>query len=46
MQDAGIVRNRSKIEGAIKSARGYLDAMEKGPGFPSFYGISSTAPLR
>jgi DNA-3-methyladenine glycosylase I len=33
MQDAGIVRNRSKIEGAIKSARGYLDAMEKGPGF-------------
>jgi DNA-3-methyladenine glycosylase I len=33
MQDAGIVRNRSKIEGAIKSARGYLEAMEKGPGF-------------
>jgi len=29
MQDAGIVRNRSKIEGAIKSARGYLDAMER-----------------
>ena len=33
MADAGIVRNRSKIEGAIKSARGYLEAMEKGPGF-------------
>jgi DNA-3-methyladenine glycosylase I len=33
MQDAGIVRNRSKIEGAVKSARAYLDAMEKGPGF-------------
>jgi DNA-3-methyladenine glycosylase I len=33
MLDAGIVRNRSKIEGAVKSARAYLDAMEKGPGF-------------
>jgi DNA-3-methyladenine glycosylase I len=33
MQDAGIVRNRLKIEGTILSARGYLDAMEKGPGF-------------
>jgi DNA-3-methyladenine glycosylase I len=33
MQDAGIVRNRMKIEGAIASARAYLDVMEKGPGF-------------
>src|SRR5262252_9672702 len=33
MQDAGIVRNRMKIEGAALSARAYLDAMEKGPGF-------------
>lgn len=33
MQDAGIVRNRAKIEGAIFSARGWLDLMEKGPGF-------------
>jgi DNA-3-methyladenine glycosylase I len=33
MRDAGIVRNRSKIEGAILSARSYLDIMEKGPGF-------------
>ena len=33
MADAGIVRNRAKIEGAILSARGYLDIMEKGPGF-------------
>jgi DNA-3-methyladenine glycosylase I len=33
MNDAGIVRNRAKIEGAILSARGYLDVMEKGPGF-------------
>jgi DNA-3-methyladenine glycosylase I len=33
MNDAGIVRNRAKIEGAIGSARGYLEIMEKGPGF-------------
>jgi DNA-3-methyladenine glycosylase I len=33
MQDAGIVRNRAKIEGAILSARAYLDVMERGPGF-------------
>jgi DNA-3-methyladenine glycosylase I len=33
MQDAGIVRNRLKIEGAVLSARGYLEIMEKGPGF-------------
>jgi DNA-3-methyladenine glycosylase I len=33
MQDAGIVRNRAKIEGAVVSARAWIDAMEKGPGF-------------
>ncbi len=33
MQDAGIVRNRMKIEGTVLSARAYLDVMEKGPGF-------------
>jgi DNA-3-methyladenine glycosylase I len=33
MQDAGIVRNRMKIEGAVLSARAYLDVMEKGGGF-------------
>jgi DNA-3-methyladenine glycosylase I len=33
MQDAGIVRNRMKIEGAVLSARAYLTVMEKGPGF-------------
>ena len=33
MQDAGIARNRAKIEGAVLSARGWLDAMEKGHGF-------------
>src|SRR5580700_5290499 len=33
MQDAGIVRNRLKIEGAVISARAYLDIMEKEQGF-------------
>jgi DNA-3-methyladenine glycosylase I len=33
MQDAGIIRNRAKIEGTILSARAWLDAMEKGQGF-------------
>ena len=33
MNDAGIVRNRAKIEGAIASAKSYLDIMENGPGF-------------
>jgi DNA-3-methyladenine glycosylase I len=33
MQDAGIVRNRAKIEGTLLSARAWLEVMEKGPGF-------------
>ena len=33
MDDAGIVRNRAKIEGAITSAKCYLTIMEQGPGF-------------
>ena len=33
MQDAGIVRNRAKIDGAVLSARAWLEAMEQGPGF-------------
>jgi DNA-3-methyladenine glycosylase I len=33
MQDAGIVRNRAKIEGAVGSARAYLKIMESGAGF-------------
>ena len=32
MKDAGIVRNRAKIEGAVLSARAWLEVMEKGPG--------------
>jgi DNA-3-methyladenine glycosylase I len=33
MQDEGIVRNRMKIEGAVLSARAWLELMDKGPGF-------------
>jgi DNA-3-methyladenine glycosylase I len=33
MLDAGIVRNRSKIEGTVLSAKAWLEVMEKGPGF-------------
>jgi len=33
MQDAGIVRNRAKIEGAVLSARAWLNAMEEGSKF-------------
>jgi len=36
MKDAGIVRNKAKIEGAVLSARAYLDIMEKGPGFSMY----------
>jgi len=36
MNDAGIVRNKAKIDGAISSAKSYLDIMEKGPGFSKF----------
>ena len=36
MRDQGIVRNRMKIEGAIASARAWLDIMEKGAGFAPF----------
>jgi DNA-3-methyladenine glycosylase I len=36
MKDAGIIRNRLKIDGAVLSARAYLDIMEKGPGFAEY----------
>ncbi len=36
MNDAGIVRNRAKIEGTVASAKGYLKIMEDGPGFSKF----------
>ena len=36
MKDKGIVRNHMKIEGAVASARAWLDIMDKGPGFSAF----------
>jgi DNA-3-methyladenine glycosylase I len=36
MNDAGIVRNRAKIEGTINSAKSYLKIMEEGTGFSKF----------
>jgi DNA-3-methyladenine glycosylase I len=46
MNDAGIVRNRAKIEGTIVSARSYLDIMEKGPGFAALlWGFVDGKPL-
>ena len=36
MQDPGIIRNRMKIEGAISSARAWLELMETGPSFSVF----------
>ena len=36
MADAGIVRNRLKVDGAVLSARAYLEVMENGPGFSTF----------
>jgi DNA-3-methyladenine glycosylase I len=37
LEDEGIIRHRGKIEGAIKSARAWLDIMEKEPGGFSAY---------
>ena len=36
MNDAGIVRNRAKIDGAIASAKAYLELQDKGPGLSAF----------
>ncbi len=36
LADPGIVRNRAKVEGAILSARGYLDLMGQPGGFSGF----------
>ncbi|TBN54694.1 DNA-3-methyladenine glycosylase I [Hansschlegelia quercus] len=36
MGDAGIVRSRAKIEGAVKSARAYLAMQEKGEDFSAY----------
>ena len=46
MNNAGIVRNRLKIEGAVKSAQGWLDIMEAGPGFSAFlWGFVDGRPI-
>ncbi|HET7680552.1 MAG TPA: DNA-3-methyladenine glycosylase I [Xanthobacteraceae bacterium] len=45
MQDAGIVRNRAKIEGAVVSARAWLEIMEKGHGFSALlWDLAGGAP--
>ena len=36
MRDAGIVRNRAKIEGAVRGARAWLDLRESGQTFDDF----------
>ncbi len=36
LADPGIVRNRAKVEGAIRSARGYLELMREPDGFAGF----------
>ena len=46
MRDQGIVRNRMKIEGAIASARAWLDIMETGAGFaPFLWDFASGKPI-
>jgi len=45
MADAGIVRNRAKIEGTVLSARSWLEIMEKGEGFAKLlWGFSDGRP--
>jgi DNA-3-methyladenine glycosylase I len=47
MADAGIVRNRAKISGAVASARAYLDMQEKGESFSDFlWGFMDGRPKR
>ena len=45
MNDAGIVRNRAKIEGTVAGAKAYLKIMEEGPGFAKhLWGFVGGAP--
>ena len=47
MGNAGIVRNRLKIEAAVKNARGYLDIMEKEGSFSRFlWGFVDGKPIQ
>lgn len=46
MADAGIVRSRAKIEGAVKSARAYLAMAEKGEDFSDYlWGFVGGGPI-
>lgn len=46
MADAGIVRSKAKIEGAIKSARAYLAMAERGEDFSEYlWGFVDGAPI-
>ena len=47
MGNAGIVRNRLKIEAAVKNARGYLDIMEREGSFSRFlWGFVDGKPIQ
>ena len=46
MADAGIVRNRLKVEGAVRSARAYLDLMEKDGFSNHLWGFLDGRPLQ
>jgi DNA-3-methyladenine glycosylase I len=46
MLDAGIVRNRAKIEGAIASARGYLAIQERGGFAPFLWDFVGGRPIQ
>ena len=46
LQDAGIVRSRAKIEGAVKSARAYLAMAERGEDFSDYlWGFVDGRPI-
>lgn len=47
MQDAGIVRNRAKIEGTVANARAWLELMEEPGGFAGFlWGFVDGSPVQ
>ncbi len=46
MADAGIVRNRAKVEGTIRSARVYLDLMERGSFARHLWGFVDGRPVQ
>jgi len=46
MADPGIVRNRMKVEGAVDSARAYLELMEKGGFARHLWGFLDGRPLQ